>query len=94
MPRNRWATAARVVTAVLGGYVVASGLLALGAVGLPRLTGMARSEAVVLSSMLAFVIYLVLLLWGFSARSPARLALTFAGLAIGSFGLVALIGRG
>ncbi len=92
MPHHRWATTARIVTAVLGGYVVASGLLALSAVALPRLTGMARSEAVVLSSMLAFVTYLMLLIWGFAAQKLARLALLFAGLAIGSFGLVALIG--
>jgi hypothetical protein len=83
----------RVATATLGGYVVASGFVALVAVGLPAVTRMARSEAVVLASMLGFIIYLALLIWGFASPRLSRLALAFTLLAVTSFALVALIGR-
>ena len=60
-----------------GGYLLtALTVIAAGAV-LARL-GMARSEAVALSSMLGFVFYLALLLWAFSVRSIARLLLVLA----------------
>jgi hypothetical protein len=84
----------RIILAVAGGYAVASGLVALLAVGLPPVTGMARSEAVVLASMLGFLIYLGLLLWGFAERRLALLFVTFLILSAGSFGLVAFINRG
>ena len=93
MSRSRANTAARVVTAVIGGYGAASGIVGLLAVELPRLTGLARSEAVVLASMLGFLIYLVLLLWGFSERKLLRLVLGFALLTTTTFALVALINR-
>lgn len=67
----------RIVGAVAGGYLLtALTVIAAGAV-LARL-GMARSEAVALSSMLGFVFYLVLMLWAFSVRSTARLVLVLA----------------
>ncbi len=68
----------RLVAAVGGGYAVSAGLAALAAVGLPQVTSMARSEATVLSMMLAFVVYLVLLLWGFAERGLARLWLVLS----------------
>ncbi len=52
---------------VVGGYFLSAALVALGAVGLSSL-GMARSEAVVSFAMLGFVIYLMLLIWGFALR--------------------------
>ena len=62
----------RVTGAVAGGYAVtAVGVTTAGA-GMARL-GMARSEAVVLAAMLGFIVYLLLLLWGFSVPSLARL---------------------
>lgn len=67
----------RIVGAVAGGYLLTvSTVIAAGAV-LARL-GMARSEAVALSSMLGFVFYLVLLVWAFSERSIARLMVVLA----------------
>ena len=76
----------RVVGAVGGGYAVAAGLAALLAVALPVSTGLARSEAVVLSSMLAFLIYLALLVWGFAERRLLRLWLVFGSAAGASWG--------
>jgi hypothetical protein len=78
------APAARVVLRVLGavggGYALSAALVALLSAALP-LTGLARSEAVVLATTGGFVIYLLLLLWAFSVRSLARL---WAVLAIGT----------
>jgi len=62
----------KIVGAVGGGYLLtATTVIAAGAV-LAR-CGMARSEAVALSSMLGFVFYLALLVWAFAVRSAARL---------------------
>ncbi|EKU79683.1 hypothetical protein ABIB42_003775 [Massilia sp. UYP32] len=69
----------RIAGAVAGGYLLtALTVIAAGAV-LARF-GMARSEAVALSSMLGFVFYLALLVWAFTVRSIARqLAVLAAG---------------
>lgn len=62
----------RLIAAIPGGYALtAATVAALG--GLLPVTGMARSEAVVLSAMSGFVFYLVLLIWAFAERSLARL---------------------
>lgn len=67
----------RIVGAVVGGYLLTVlTVIAAGAV-LARL-GMARSEAVALSSMLGFVFYLALLVWAFSVRAAARLWIVLA----------------
>ena len=63
----------RLLAAIGGGYAVAAGLAALTAVILFVTGGLPRSEAVILASMLAFVIYLVLLIWAFAERSLLRL---------------------
>jgi hypothetical protein len=78
--------AVRLVAAVGGGYAVAAGLAALAAVVLPATTALPRSEAVVLSSMLAFVVYLVLLIWGFAEQHLTRLCVIFAAAALASWG--------
>lgn len=68
----------RLFAAVGGGYVAATGLAALTSVALATVTSMQRSEAVVLSSMLAFLVYLALLIWGFAERRLTRLLIVFA----------------
>ena len=75
----------RIVMAVGGGYAVASGLSALMAIALPRATSMPRSEAVVLAAMLAFLVYLSLLIWAFAEPRLARLCVIFIGAAIASW---------
>lgn len=68
----------RLIAAIPGGYALTAAVVAvLG--GLLPLLGLARSEAVVLSAMLGFVLYLLLLLWAFAQRSLARLWGVFAG---------------
>ena len=78
--------AVRLVAAIGGGYAVAAGLAALAAVVLPATAVLPRSEAVVLSSMLAFLVYLVLLIWAFAERRLARLCIIFAAAALASWG--------
>lgn len=56
---------------VLGGYWLSAQAVALAGAALARL-GMARSEAVVLASMLGFVVYLALLLLAFGMRGRVR----------------------
>ena len=88
----------RLVAAIGGGYAVAAGLAAVAARALPVTTAMPRSEAVVLASMLAFLIYLGLLIWGFAEPRLARLCLILAAAGIiswaGAFGLVRLASGG
>ena len=81
-----FAVTVRIVAAVGGGYAVASGLAALAAVGLPAAQLMPRSEAVVLASMLAFLVYLVLLIWAFADRRLGRLCLALAIVGVASWG--------
>ena len=71
-------TTLRVLGAVGGGYTVTALAVTTAGAVLARL-GMARSDAVVTAAMLGFIVYLLLLLWGFAVRSPARLWLSLAG---------------
>ncbi len=88
----------RLVAAIGGGYAVSAGLAALAARVLPATTAIPRSEAVVLASMLAFLVYLGLLIWGFAEPSLARLCLILVIVGIvswgGAFGLVRLASGG
>ncbi len=81
----------RVMAAVGGGYALCAAWVGLLALALPRWTGLPKSEAVVLSAMLGFVLYLLVLLWAFSVRSLRRLwAVLVAGTAL-AYGLILLI---
>jgi hypothetical protein len=71
-------TTLRVVGAVGGGYAVTALAVTTAGAVLARL-GMARPDAVVTAAMLGFIVYLLLLLWGFAVRSPVRLWLSLAG---------------
>ena len=83
----------RLTVVILGGYAAAAGLVAGFSAVLPH-AGMIRSEAVVLSSMLGFVAYLAILLWGFADRSLWRVSLGLAVAGGAGFGLAALISAG
>ena len=75
----------RIVAAVVGGYVLSAGLITLAAMALGR--AIPQSEAVVLTSMLGFVIYLTLLLWAFAERRLWRIWAVLAGGGAASHGL-------
>jgi hypothetical protein len=66
-----WVISLRLLVVIGGGYVASSALVAGLARVLPLL-GLARSEAVVLASMLGFVIYLLVLILGLARRSLTR----------------------
>ncbi len=83
---TRLSVLVRLVAAIGGGYAVAAGLAALAAVALSTGGLMARSEAVVLASMLAFLVYLALLIWAFADRRLARLCLMLTAAGIVSWG--------
>jgi len=72
----------RLALTVFGGYGLSSALVSLGALALTGI--LPRSEAVVLAAMLGFPLYLVLLLWGLSARRLGRVWLVLGlGAAVG-----------
>ncbi|MBT0960826.1 iron transporter [Denitromonas iodatirespirans] len=77
MTRRAGLIVSRVLAAVGAGYAFTASVVALVAVALPAIFGMARSEAVVLAAMLGFVIYLLALLW---AAVEPRLWWVWAGL--------------
>ena len=68
-----WVISLRLLVVIGGGYVASSALVAGLARAVP-LFGLARSEAVVLASMLGFVIYLLVLILGLARRSLTRFA--------------------
>jgi len=82
--------ALRVGLAVLGGYALAAGAVALGTMLLAET--LPSSEAVVLASMLGFPLYLGILLWAFAERRLARLALIIPAGAIATFALAEQLG--
>jgi hypothetical protein len=61
----------RLLLAIPGGYALVAATVAVLGAGLAWL-GLARSDAVVLSAMLGFVLYLLLLLWAFAERRLSR----------------------
>ena len=70
----------RVLLAVVGGYLLTSGLVSFGALALAAV--MPRSEAVVLMAMLGFIVYLGLLIWAFAERRLSRLWLVLGAGAV------------
>jgi hypothetical protein len=67
--------------AVVAGYALIAAASAGLALALPWALGMSRAEAVVLSAMLGFFLYLALLLWAFAkpmfGRGSSRAAPSF-----------------
>jgi hypothetical protein len=64
----RLAVASRAVAALFAGYLLAS----LASVCLAHWLPLARAEAVVISMMLSFLVYLVAVIWCFACRSAWR----------------------
>jgi hypothetical protein len=64
----RLAVASRALAAIFAGYLLAS----LASICLAHWLPVARAEAVVISMMLSFLVYLGAVLWCFSCRSASR----------------------
>jgi len=81
---RRGSLALRVVAAIGGGYACTVALASASAQLLVLYGSIARSEAVILSAMLGFILYLVLLIWSFSEPRVWRVwALLLTGILIG-----------
>lgn len=89
--RGRLRVVARVLGAVLAGYAFSAALVALLSVVVPQLSGMARSEAVLLASMLGFLIYLAILIWSFAEPRVTRVWAVLAGGAVLAYALLHLV---
>jgi hypothetical protein len=89
--RRAAAVLSRVLAAIFAGYGFAAGCVALVSVALPQLVGVPRSEAVLLASMLGFLVYLVVLLWAGAARRLWRVWAVLAGGAALGFGLAQVL---
>jgi hypothetical protein len=85
MTRRRVAEiVARVTLAVVGGYAFSAALSAALALALPLGWGLSRGDAVLLSAMLGFLVYLVALLWSFAEPRLGRvLAVLASGTLLG-----------
>jgi len=81
---------ARLLGAVGAGYACTAALVALAAPTLSLAFGMARSEAVVLAALSGFLLYLVVLIWGFAERRLWRVWTVLLGGAVLGWGLAPL----
>lgn len=71
-PAYRWGIASRVLAACCGGYGVAAVSSSVLALALPHLSALTRADAVLVATLLSFVIYTVAALWVFRARTALR----------------------
>lgn len=82
VPTNRQlALAARVVVALVGGYAFTWGFVALGIAGVTALGGDFHEVEMALL-LLAFIVYLGLFLWAFTASGLMRVITVFGGGAV------------
>lgn len=82
------AMAARIVTALVGGYAAAAALATL----IARLLPIARVEATLWGMILSFLVYAAIGLWCFHEARLIRVAAVTWGIALAAGGLVWLIG--
>lgn len=91
--RAAFPLASRVIAVVVGGYAATVGLVALFAVLFALVFGMARSEALVLASMIGFLGYAAIVIWGFAERRSLRLWVILGGGAVLSHTVATLLAR-
>lgn len=76
--RDRAAIVVRILLALLGGYAMGWGLIALCAAGSFPL-GAELQDGEALGSILALLVYPAAFLWAFGARSPWRVGVVLVG---------------
>ncbi|MBB6229301.1 CBS-domain-containing membrane protein [Polymorphobacter multimanifer] len=81
---NALRTISRIVATVVGGYAATAGGVALASMMLVLLSCMARSEAVLLTSMIGFIAYAAIIIWGWAEQRMARLWAVLGGAALAS----------
>lgn len=75
-------TVSRVVAVVVGGYAATMGLVALASVLLALGLGWQRSEAIVLATLVGFLVYTAVIIWGFAEARLLRLWAVLGGIAL------------
>jgi hypothetical protein len=80
--------AGRILTAFVGAYAAAAGIVSLGA----RLAPIDPSEAVGWAMLLSFLVYAGLMLWAFHEQRLGRVAAAIWGLALLTIGSAWLLG--
>lgn len=88
--QTRLALGLRISLIVIGGYMLTGGVTALIGITM-SVAGMASSDAMLLSSMLGFLFYVGLVIWGFSARQYWWRSLTIFGSATVTMSLAYLL---
>lgn len=79
--RYRWGVLCRLLLAVVGGYGITAQTCVVLAHALPALGAMERSHAVLLATLISFVLYTVVVLWAFHEQRLTRVAAVQAGAA-------------
>jgi hypothetical protein len=85
--RNSWRITSRVLAAVIGCWLATAGATALLAVLMVLWSGAARPDALVASSMVAYLLWVVLMLWCFAERRLGRVWLVLIAAAIATHAL-------
>lgn len=87
--RDRWSLASRVIAAIFGGYILTS-LAAIALAVMLTIFGMNKAEAVLATSMAAFLIYACVVMAVFYARTAtwAWLGLTIASIPLAVFAVM------
>lgn len=80
--RQSLATASRILATIVGGYAATIGVVSLTSVLLALLFAMPRSEAVVLMTIIGFLGYAAVIIWGFAERRIVLLWTVLVGVAV------------
>ena len=87
----RWSVASRALAATVGGYALAALLSAMLALLLPRISDASRADAVLIATLLSFVIYTVVALWVFCAPTALRAWLWLAAVTLPALAALLLL---
>lgn len=85
--------ASRVLAATVGAYAVTAGTAALVAVVMALAARTSRSDALIVGSVVGYLLFAFLMLWCFAERRLMRVWLVLAAAALGTHGLAMLIER-
>ena len=80
--RYRWAVLLRALMATLGGYALTALTCAVLAHALVAVGAMPRAPAVLLSTLISFLLYTAVALWAFHVSSLLRVTAWMAGSAV------------
>lgn len=91
MSRPALRIASRVAAATVGAYAVTAGAAALIAVVMVYTARLSRSDALIVGSVLGYLLFAFLMLWSFAERRLWRVWLVLAAAALGTHGFAMLL---